>query len=98
MFNHGLTERQLEIIWDILSPHADCIERVGLFGSRATGTARPNSDIDTVLYGNIEEALLDRLRTSFDSSGLPMKVDLVAYDLAKYQPLKTHIDNVRACS
>ena len=94
MPDHGLTHEQLRIIHDILSSYADRIERVGLFGSRAKGTARKNSDIDIVLYGTLDDALIDRLWTLFDESSLVLKVDVNAYDRIAYPPLKAHIDAV----
>jgi uncharacterized protein len=94
MFNHGLTAQQLDIIRNILKLYAHDIERVGLFGSRATGLYRANSDIDMVLYGNMDTQTIDRLSTVFDESALPVKVDLTAYSLITYPPLKTHIDAV----
>ena len=94
MADHGLTERELGIRREVLAPHADRITHVGLFGSRATGTAQPGSDIDLVLYGPIDEGTVDRLWTLFDESGLARKVDVVAYALVSYPPLKAHIDDV----
>jgi hypothetical protein len=41
MPGHGLSERHIGIIRAILAPYADRIERVDLFGSRATGAYRP---------------------------------------------------------
>ncbi|MDR0330026.1 MAG: hypothetical protein LBH99_05185 [Rickettsia sp.] len=35
--NHGLSKEQLNILRNILLPFSKQIERVGLFGSRATG-------------------------------------------------------------
>jgi predicted nucleotidyltransferase len=94
MPNHNLSAFELGILLDILAPYAERIERVGLFGSRATGTARPNSDIDMVFHGDIDEALVDRLWTLFDESNLPIKVDVLGYDLIPYPPIKQHIDAV----
>lgn len=94
MTNHGLTERQLKIISDVLRPYADAIEMVGIFGSRATGKYRENSDIDLVLYGKLDEADIDRLRTLFAESALPMTVDVVAYHLIDHPPLQAHITAV----
>jgi hypothetical protein len=54
---HGLTAAQLAALRSALAPHADRIERVDLFGSRATGRARPNSAVDLVIRGDIDEAL-----------------------------------------
>lgn len=94
MADHGLTQHQLNIIRDVLAPYALEIERVSLFGSRATGTARANSDIDLVLYGPVSEAVADRLHSLFDESGLAVTVDLLVYDRIDYPPLKSHIDQV----
>lgn len=91
---HGLSESQLSVVRSILSPYADRITKVGLFGSRATGAYRPNSDIDLVLYGQIDATLRDRIWSAFEASYLPIKVDVVAYDLITYPPFRTHIDTV----
>ncbi|MBW2735732.1 MAG: nucleotidyltransferase domain-containing protein [Deltaproteobacteria bacterium] len=92
--HHGLTPEQVEIIRDILRPFGSHIERVCLFGSRATGTYRNNSDIDIVLDGDVNEAMLDRIWTLFDASDLPVSVDVTAYKMVDYPPLKAHIDQV----
>lgn len=94
MPEHGLSIQQLQAIRAILALYAEKIERVGLFGSRAAGTARPNSDIDLVLYGSLDEAAVDRIHTLFGESSLALKVDVNAYDLIAYPPLKAHIDSV----
>ncbi|MFN7309776.1 MAG: nucleotidyltransferase domain-containing protein [Vampirovibrionales bacterium] len=91
---HGLTDANIEEISRVLRPFFPPIEKIALFGSRATGTYKPYSDIDLVLYGNIDDALVNRLWTLFDESHLPVKVDLHAYDLIQYPPLKAHIDAV----
>jgi predicted nucleotidyltransferase len=94
MRDHGLTDGQLRIITDTLRPFAGKITTVGLFGSRATGTHRDNSDIDLVLYGPLNEADVDRIYTLFEESPLPIKVDVVAFDLIDHPPLKQHITAV----
>ena len=65
---------------------------MGLFGSRAAGTARPTSDIDLVLYGSLSQADIDRLWTLFDDSALPVTVDLVAYERIAQPRMKAQID------
>ena len=94
MSNHGLTERQVRVIAEILRPFLHKISKVGLFGSRATGTYRENSDIDMVLYGPLEATDVDRLHTLFDDSSLPMSVDVSAYHLIDHPPMKAHIEAV----
>ena len=91
---HGLTEQQLTIMKQILSPFAEKIDQVDLFGSRAQGNPRPNSDIDLVLQGNIDEKTADRIWTLFNESRLALKVDLLVYDQVN-PALKKHIDLVR---
>ena len=95
MSNNGLTLRDLETIQQVLKPFSAQIEQVGLFGSRATEAYRPNSDIDLVLYGDaLDEQTIDRIGTLFAESSLPYKVDVKAYHLVNYLPLKEHIDTV----
>lgn len=92
--HNGLTHSQKKILKEILQPFANQIEKVGLFGSRATGLYRDNSDIDMVIYGNLREKDVNHLWTLFDASPLPIKVDVNAYSLITYPPLKEHIDAV----
>jgi len=94
MADHGLTERQVRVIADTLRPYLDKISKVGLFGSRATGTYRENSDVDMVLYGSLDANDVDRLHTLFDDSSLPMSVDVSAYHLIEYPPMRAHIEAV----
>ena len=92
--NHGLSDRQLAVLRRILSTYAEEIASVELFGSRATGAYRPNSDIDLVLRGSIKEKQIDRLWTMFHESNLPVSVDVKSYELTTYAPLKAHMDKV----
>jgi len=89
---HGLTDAQLDVIKHILRPFAAKMDRVGLFGSRATGNYRENSDIDLVIYGTLSQEDTDRLWTLFDDSNLSIKVDVHTYQLIAYAPLKDHVD------
>lgn len=89
---HGLSARQLDTIAGILARHCPNIERAALFGSRAMGSHKRHSDIDLVLYGDIAPAAVDRLWTLFDESSLPYKVDVQAFNLVAYPPLKRYIE------
>ncbi|MEM6405828.1 MAG: nucleotidyltransferase domain-containing protein [Pseudomonadota bacterium] len=90
--NHGLTSEQLRLIQSVLAPYADSIEQVSLFGSRAMGTYRPDSDIDLVLHGDIPEASIGRLHTLFQESALPVSVDVKSYEHTTYPPLRQHMN------
>jgi len=53
--------------------------QVAVFGSRATGTARPFSDLDLLLLNppRLNWAQRADLRDAFEASTLPFRVDLV---------------------
>ncbi len=90
--DHGLSDFYLDVIRKILKKNCNNIDSVALFGSRATGHYRPESDIDFVIYGDITEQENDHLYTCFLESTIPYKVDLTAYNHITYPPLKKHID------
>ena len=90
----GLTADHRDLLRDILATAGDRIDRVAVFGSRATGRYRPNSDLDLVLYGSADQAVCDRLWTLFQESPLPFSVDVVSYAAIDSPPLRTHIDAV----
>jgi predicted nucleotidyltransferase len=92
--DHGLTPIQLGRLKEILAPLAARLDRVVLFGSRASGAYRPYSDIDLALYGPVEEKEADRLYTLFMESSLPFRVDVLSYRTLKSDALKRHIDQV----
>ncbi|GHV18854.1 hypothetical protein AGMMS49959_01850 [Planctomycetales bacterium] len=91
--NHGLSAAQLALMRKILAASATRITRVDLFGSRAQGTHRPNSDIDLALHGDLTAREIARLAGQFQESSMPVAVDVVAYERVP-APLKAHIDRV----
>lgn len=66
------------IVKDILRQHIPDVE-VYVFGSRATLTAKPHSDLDLVIIGKEEIPLisLHLLEEAFDESDLPFRVDVL---------------------
>lgn len=90
----GLTQVQMEVIRTILGTMGPELEKVVVFGSRAQGKHRMNSDLDLVLYGNLDEKVSDRLWTLFQESPLPFSVDVKTYNAIRYTPLRRHIDTV----
>lgn len=91
--NHGLSDKQLDTIANILFRNCPDIENVSLFGLRATGNYKRYSDIDLVVYGDIKQSVADRLWTLFHESPLPYKVDIQVFNLIKYPPLRRHIED-----
>ena len=90
--NHGIKKHDLRAIRTILISTCSNIDKVCLFGSRATGEFGSTSDIDLVLYGDISERESGRLNTHFQESSIAHKVDMVVYHSIDYPPLKKHID------
>ncbi|AFY60257.1 nucleotidyltransferase family protein [Synechococcus sp. PCC 6312] len=90
----GLSDSNRAIIQGILAPFSARLEVVAVFGSRAQGQYRPNSDLDLALYGNITETDCDRLWTLFQDSPLPFSVDIIPYNRINHPPLRHHIDLV----
>lgn len=89
----GLSERELALIIDVFKETGN-VSRAILFGSRAKGTARPNSDIDLAIEGVENDLDLARLAMSLDELPLPWRFDLQRLESIASQPLKEHIGRV----
>lgn len=70
----------MKIVRDILARHLPGSD-VRVFGSRATGTAKPHSDLDLVIMGDapLPVTKMRILRDAFEDSDLPFQVDLVEW-------------------
>ena len=71
------------------------IKKVVLYGSRATGKFRDNSDIDISLFApemNLSECL--KIENEIDDLLLPYKVDLSLFHSIDNPALKKHIEDV----
>nr|VFJ89844.1 MAG: Predicted nucleotidyltransferase [Candidatus Kentron sp. H]VFJ90889.1 MAG: Predicted nucleotidyltransferase [Candidatus Kentron sp. H]VFJ97908.1 MAG: Predicted nucleotidyltransferase [Candidatus Kentron sp. H] len=68
----------LDMVRDILHRHAPGCA-VWAFGSRATGKARPYSDLDLAIITEtpLPFAAADRLKAAFTESDLPWRVDII---------------------
>ena len=93
MSDPGLTDRELELIRSVLRRHPEVAE-AKLFGSRAKGTARPNSDIDLALWGELSALLESRIRGELDELPTPYTYDVQRYDSIEHETLREHIDRV----
>ena len=76
----SLSNRQAQIVSEILSARRGRIGEVKVYGSRATGRARPGSDLDLVIFSPVSERDMTELWVAFEESDLPIRVDLVAWD------------------
>ncbi|RZK10409.1 MAG: hypothetical protein EOO43_20300, partial [Flavobacterium sp.] len=71
------------------------VDKAFIFGSRAKGNYRPDSDIDIAINGqdiNTDEIIA--MTIAFEEKGLPHKIDLLNYDTINEPALKDHIDRV----
>lgn len=89
----GLDERALALIRGVFERHA-CIEEVRVFGSRAMGTYKPESDIDLALYGQVDDLLASRVAGELEELPLPYHFDVHPYPKLRHVPLRNHIDRV----
>jgi uncharacterized protein len=76
----------------ILSRESQRIGPVKVYGSRATGRARPSSDLDLVVYPPASPRALGDLRLAFEESDLPIFVDVVAWDTIRSNRLRAEIE------
>ncbi|MEN9303386.1 MAG: hypothetical protein RL264_1815 [Bacteroidota bacterium] len=87
----GLSELNIEQIKQVIASFPE-ISKVLLFGSRAIGTYRPNSDIDLCLYGeHLNLTLLNRLEEKLDDLLLPYRFDLLVHSRIKNADFLEHI-------
>lgn len=80
----GLLQLTPEEIEDVRSILRHCLPdgvAVRAFGSRATGKAKPWSDLDLSVEARdpLPLSVMALLREAFDESALPWKVDLIDY-------------------
>lgn len=65
------------------------VEHLSLFGSYAKGTETKYSDLDFIVYGQVN---IERLREQVDQIMTLKKIDLFEYDLCQNQYLKEVMD------
>jgi predicted nucleotidyltransferase len=65
-----------------------------VFGSRALGRHRPESDVDLALYGELDEQVVARIAGELDELPLPFSFDVVSYARLQPSPLQQHIERV----
>lgn len=76
-----LTTQQRSVLLAVFAEFTPPVERVDVYGSRATGTARAGSDVDLIVAGQIDWSLCSRIRGAIDESYLSIFADVTAYEL-----------------
>ncbi|MCL1800588.1 MAG: nucleotidyltransferase domain-containing protein [Promicromonosporaceae bacterium] len=86
----GLSDQQVDSYIATLKNHG--VTRAVVFGSRAKGNFRPNSDVDIAVFDDVGK--VTKLRDALDELPYPHKVDVVAYHKIENPALRDHIDRV----
>ncbi len=90
----GLSGETIEKMLKVLRNHP-AIQKAVLYGSRALGTYRPNSDIDLTLFGEkltfTEQLEIDN---ELDDLLLPYQIDLSLFHRIDHKGLIDHIERV----
>lgn len=89
----GIDSRILKILNKIFSKYP-MIHQVKLYGSRAKGNYRDNSDIDLVALGEIDRFTIANVLLDLDDTDIPYLIDLQNYSELKNRRLVDHIDRV----
>ena len=82
---YGLNSEIYDMILEIINKYPSV--QFKLFGSRAKGNHRFNSDIDIAIIGQLREEEKFDIRNEFDLLDMPYKVDLVFADEVSKQEL-----------
>jgi predicted nucleotidyltransferase len=89
----GLTASEIDSICTVFRRLPDVAAAI-LYGSRASGTHRSESDIDIAILGIPDDLRAETIAEELDELPLPYRFDVKAYDVITYAPLREHIDRV----
>jgi uncharacterized protein len=89
----GLSPQDIDLMRTVFR-RFPAISEVALYGSRAKGTYRPESDIDLALIGIDDDLQAEAVADELDELPLPYRFDVKAYGGIKYGPLREHIVRV----
>lgn len=87
-----LTALQRAALHAVFAPLADRFDEVAVYGSRATGRARPGSDVDLVIRGARGTALMGKLIGLLEDSDLSIFADVLDYETIRNDRLRAEID------
>lgn len=86
----GLTSHEIALIRGVFR-RFPTVSEVILYGSRAKGTYRPESDIDLALIGVDEDIQAEAVADELEELPLPYRFDVKACSSITHGPLQEHI-------
>lgn len=89
----GLAFHDLDLILSVFRRNPS-ISEVLLYGSRAKGNYKPESDIDLAIVGVSDELQVEKISEELDQLPLPYRFDVVGYEAIRHSPLREHIERV----
>jgi uncharacterized protein len=89
----GLDDAVVKSIIAILERYPEITE-ARLYGSRAKGNAKAESDVDLALLGNLAELAAEVVADELEELPFPYRFDVKAYGSIKNKALKEHVDRV----
>ena len=90
--NSGLSIQTISRLSEIFARH-EKVSSVVLYGSRAKGNWRNESDIDLTIHAEgLEWSEFQQIEREIDDLLLPWKIDLSLYDHIESQGLREHIE------
>lgn len=93
MHRTGLSRVEIDQVASVLRGYPQ-VRRGMLFGSRAKGTFRPNSDIDLALEGDLDDLTVEDIASAMDDLPLPYLFDIKAVSRLRNAALIDHIQRV----
>jgi predicted nucleotidyltransferase len=90
MDHSGLSSREMELIRGVFCRHRE-ITAAMLYGSRAQGTHRPESDIDLTIQGDVDDLRAASIAAEMDELPLPYRFDVQAYATVQSASLRDEI-------
>ena len=86
----ALSHSEIALLHSVFRGHP-AVREVRLFGSRAKGTHRNDSDIDLAIWGNVTPLQAQAIAAELDDLPLPYRYDVQVFDAVKSQELRAHI-------
>lgn len=90
----GLEQHIIDTFIEVFEANSN-VDKAYVFGSRAKGNYRPDSDIDISVKGqDLSTDDIIAMSVAFETKGITHKFDLINYNSIKEPALKEHIDRV----